>query len=108
MKKYSRRTFIAGSGMAAACATHPLFALPAASRSPFKVSVITDEISPDFDHACSVIVNDFGLHWIELRALWGKNLQELSDDQLADGDLVSILIGKRQARFAHRGVHLSG
>jgi len=84
MKTYSRRTFIAASGMAAAYAAHPLFALPAVSRSPFKVAVITDEISPDFDHACSVIANDFGLHWIELRAMWGKNLQELSDDQLTE------------------------
>jgi hypothetical protein len=30
-------------------------------QSSFRVAVISDEISQDFDHACSVIANDFGL-----------------------------------------------
>jgi sugar phosphate isomerase/epimerase len=46
--------------------------------------VITDEISPDFDHACHVASQEFGMHWIELRSLWGKSLMNLKEDQLAD------------------------
>src|SRR5580704_16010076 len=84
MEGVSRRSFIAGASMtAAACAARPLFGMAAASQSPFKISVISDEISQDFDHACSVIANDFGLHWVELRGIWGKNLQQSGDAELA-------------------------
>ena len=51
---------------------------------PFRLSVINDEISPDFDHACYVASHDFGLRWIELRSLWGKALSELSSSQLTE------------------------
>jgi len=65
MKGVSRRSFIAGAGMTAAvCGAQPLFGMTSASQSPFKISVISDEISQDFDHACSVIANDFGLQWV--------------------------------------------
>jgi sugar phosphate isomerase/epimerase len=60
----------------------------AASKSPFKVAVINDEISPDFDHACSVAANEFDMQWIELRSMWGKSIMSLSDDQLADAEKV--------------------
>jgi sugar phosphate isomerase/epimerase len=52
--------------------------------SPFKVGVITDEISQDFDHACYVASHDFGMKWVELRALWKKGLQALSSSEIAD------------------------
>jgi len=55
-----------------------------ASKSPFKIAVISDEISSDFDHACHVVANDFGLSWIELRSMWGKSLMDLAADQLGD------------------------
>lgn len=85
MSGSSRRSFLAGAGIAAAaCATRPMFGWAGASQSPFKIGVITDEISGDFDHACSVISNDFGLHWAELRGMWKKSLHELDDSQLAD------------------------
>jgi sugar phosphate isomerase/epimerase len=88
MAGVSRRHFIAGAGAAAAaCATHPLFGATA-SKSPFKISVISDEISGDFDHACSVIANDFGLQWVELREMWGKNLQALSDAEIAEAQKI--------------------
>lgn len=81
----SRRSFLAGAGITAAvCATQPVFGLAGASQSPFKISVITDEISPDFDHACSVISKDFGLQWAELRGMWKKSLHELTDTELSD------------------------
>ena len=69
---------------AAACATHPLFAMAPAPQSPFKIAVISDEISQDFDHACSVIAKDFGLQWVELRSMWGKSLMSVSDAEIAE------------------------
>lgn len=87
MKDFSRRSFLAGTGsVAAACAAQPLFAL--VPKSPFKIGVISDEISPDFDHACSVISKDFGLQWVELRSMWGKSLHDLSETQLADAEKI--------------------
>jgi sugar phosphate isomerase/epimerase len=83
MKNISRRNVLAGMGIATASyVTKPLYSLM--SRSPFNIAVITDEISPDFDHACSVISKDFGLQWVELRTMWGKSLHSLTDAQLAD------------------------
>jgi sugar phosphate isomerase/epimerase len=38
----------------------------------------------DFDHACFVIAKEFGLQWVELRGMWDKNLQEISDAQIAE------------------------
>jgi L-ribulose-5-phosphate 3-epimerase len=49
---------------------------------PFRLSVINDEISADFDHACSVAANDFGLQWIEIRSMWNKNVTDLNADEV--------------------------
>jgi len=73
----SRREFLAGLGAVGALAAIPRTA-QAGTSCPFRLSVINDEISPDFDHACSVAANDFGLGWIELRSMWGKNVTELT------------------------------
>ena len=59
-----------------------------AAATTFKVAVINDEISPDFDHACSVVAKDFGLQWIELRGMWGKNLINLDDSELARAEAI--------------------
>jgi sugar phosphate isomerase/epimerase len=89
MKSYSRRMFVQGSA-----ATTLLLARRArAMEAKFKIGVISDEISQDFDHACSVIANDFGLHFVELRELWGKNLQEISDAQIADAQKIIAKYG---------------
>ena len=84
MSGTSRRQFvkIAGAAALASSATGSLLRA-AAMQSPFRVGVISDEISPDFDRACSVIANDFGLQWVELRAMWGKNLMHLDDAEIA-------------------------
>ena len=83
MPTLNRRTFLAGAGsLATLSVAHPISALQ--TTYPFKVAVISDEISDDFDHACSVISHDFGLEWVELRGLWGKNLQNLSDTEIAE------------------------
>ncbi len=86
MKDLSRRHLLkAATGIAAgAVASHSLPMRAFAAASKFKIGVISDEISQDFDHACSVIANDFGLHYVELREIWGKNLQVVSDEQIAE------------------------
>jgi sugar phosphate isomerase/epimerase len=85
MESCSRRSFLAGAALAAATtAALPVPGRSQASNSPFHISVINDEISPDFDHVCSVVSHDFGLNWIELRSMWGKNTMDLSDDQIAE------------------------
>jgi sugar phosphate isomerase/epimerase len=85
MESCSRRSFLAGAAIAAtASIAHPLLGRSQTSSSPFRTSVINDEISPDFDHVCYVISHDFALNWIELRSMWGKNTMDLSDDQIAE------------------------
>ena len=89
MNTISRRSFLATAGMtAAACAARPLIAMAAASKSPFSIAVINDEISQDFDHDCYVVAHDFGLSWIELRSMWGKNVTELSVTQIDEAQKI--------------------
>jgi len=73
---------------AAACAIRPLIGMASPSKSPFRISVINDEISQDFDHDCYVVAHDFGLSWIELRSMWGKNVTELSATQIDDAQKI--------------------
>ena len=51
---------------------------------PFRLAVINDEISQDFDFACQVAARDFGLQWIELRGMWNKNISDLDAKEIAD------------------------
>jgi sugar phosphate isomerase/epimerase len=89
MSSSSRRSFLGSAGLAAAaCVTKPLFGLAVNPPSPFKIAVINNEISEDFDHACSVAANDFGMQWIELREMWKKNITALSDSELADTEKI--------------------
>jgi L-ribulose-5-phosphate 3-epimerase len=57
-------------------------------KSPFRVAVITDEISQDFDHACFIAAREFGMLWVEVRGLWNKNLMNLSSDELAQAQAI--------------------
>jgi len=83
MTTLSRRSFIAGAALTTtACATLPLLSMASSMQSSFKVAVINDEISADFDHACYVATHDFGMEWIELRSMWNTNVIELSDAQI--------------------------
>jgi len=54
------------------------------STSPFRVSIINDEISQDFAHACEVASKEFGMHWIELRSMWNKNVVALDEKEVAE------------------------
>ena len=88
----SRREFIAGVGAIAASGSVALASLPQSSqsdrtvlaKSPFKVSVINDEISQDFGHACEVAAKQFGMGWIELRGMWNKNIANLDAKEIAE------------------------
>jgi L-ribulose-5-phosphate 3-epimerase len=53
-------------------------------KSPFRISVINDEISQDFGHACAVASKEFGMEWIELRGMWNKNLLKLDANEIAE------------------------
>lgn len=82
---FSRRNFAEGAG-AAAMLVSPLRLL--AAGFGFKVGVISDEISQDFDHACYVIAKNFGLTHVELREIWEKNLQVVTDEQIAEAQKI--------------------
>jgi sugar phosphate isomerase/epimerase len=73
-----RREFLASG--AAAALFGPL-SLRAADVKEFKLGVITDEITQDFDHALAW-ANGFGLKWVEVRLLWNKYVTELSGDEV--------------------------
>jgi sugar phosphate isomerase/epimerase len=88
--KYTRRRVLAGLGLAgvqsmmpsliskAAASSSALVATQAPAECPFRLAVINDEITQDFEKACQIVSGDFGLHWIELRSMWNKNVTELN------------------------------
>ncbi len=83
----SRRAFLSGLGAAGALSALPAHASAiarTAASCPFRLAVINDEISQDFDHSASVAAHDFGLRWIELRGMWNKNITDLDANQLAE------------------------
>jgi sugar phosphate isomerase/epimerase len=73
-----RREFVASGAVAAL-----LSALPggAAEVKQFKLGVITDEITQEFEQALQW-ANGFGLEWVELRFLWNKYVTELSAEDV--------------------------
>jgi sugar phosphate isomerase/epimerase len=88
MPAVSRRAFLKTTGAATIAASLPISLKSAQFQSPFRVAVISDEISQDFDHACSVIANDFGLQWVELRGLWNKNIAALDEADIAKANAI--------------------
>jgi len=76
----SRREFVVGAGAVAAAG----MLRAQAAGCPFRVSVITDEIGKDFDHACYVAAKDFGLKWVEIRTVNGVSLEKLDATQTQD------------------------
>lgn len=53
-------------------------------NSPFRVAVITDEITQDFGRACEIASKDFGMDWVELRAMWNKRIMALDAKEIAE------------------------
>jgi sugar phosphate isomerase/epimerase len=94
--EYTRREMLARLGLAGLGAAM----LPVAEKSaasslmrpptagsaacPFRLAVINDEITQDFERACQIVSSDFGLRWIELRSMWNKNVTELDAKQIED------------------------
>jgi L-ribulose-5-phosphate 3-epimerase len=87
-RRLSRRGFLVGLGslaVASAFATSTVSLKPSARvKSCFKLSVLTDEITQDFGRACEIVANEFGLGWVDLRALWGKNIVDLDEQRIAE------------------------
>ncbi len=82
--QFARREFLAGMvAVTAANAASRFTPLPDGS-SPFRVSVINDEISQDFGRACEVAAREFGMGWIELRSMWNKNIVSLDEKEVAE------------------------
>ena len=95
---YTRRTVLASLGLAGLQAAISPLGNQAAAASlmersaaetnaglcPFKLAVINDEITEDFEKACQIVSAEFGLHWIELRSMWNKNVTELDAKQVED------------------------
>ena len=77
----SRRAVLAGLGAAAAT---QIQWLRAASTMPFNLSILTDEISQDFAHACDVASREFGLGLVDLREAGGKNIMKWDAAQIAE------------------------
>lgn len=80
---FSRRTFLSGMGLAAAGCALPTAVHASVASSQFRVAVINDEISQDFERACQV-ASGFGMKWIELRGMWNKNILDLDANQVTE------------------------
>jgi L-ribulose-5-phosphate 3-epimerase len=78
-----RREFLAGMAATTAMTLTSRLAF-GASGSPFRVSVINDEISQDFGHVCEVASQEFGMRWIELRGMWKKNIVSLDEKEVSE------------------------
>jgi L-ribulose-5-phosphate 3-epimerase len=68
--------------------------------SPFRVSVINDEISDDFGRACEVASREFGMQWIELRGMWKKNIVNLDAKEIAEARHIVDKYGLRVTDIA--------
>jgi len=100
MPTITRRTFLAGTAVTALASMQSMRSLASALKSSFKVSVINDEISQDFDHACHVASQDFGMEWIELRSMWDKNLMELTSAQIDEAKKILSKYGLKVTDIA--------
>ena len=89
----SRRDFLAGMTVAGArlAASFPVKGGTSEApvlRSPFRVSVLNDEISQDFGRSCEVAAREFGMRWIELRGMWRKNIVNLDAKEIAEAQRI--------------------
>jgi len=82
--QFARREFLAGMVAVTAANAASRFSPLPDSSSPFRVSVINDEISQDFGRACEVAAREFGMGWIELRSMWKKNIVSLDEKEVAE------------------------
>jgi sugar phosphate isomerase/epimerase len=73
-----RREFVAGGATALFLSGIPA---RAAELSQFKLGVITDEVTQDFEKAL-VWAKGFGLGWVELRFVWNRYVTEFKPDEV--------------------------
>lgn len=80
-----RRAFLKNAGMLSASAGLAGLAgsatPPASSLSRFKLGVISDEFSKDFEEALKTM-KAFGLEWVEIRTVWGVYNTEATPEQV--------------------------
>src|ERR1700751_997879 len=57
---------------------------------PFRLAVINDEITQDFERACQIVATNFQLQWIELRSMWDKNVTDLSEKEIAEAKKILV------------------
>lgn len=77
--------FLSAANSSGASALFAPFAAEVGSGTcPFRLAVINDEITQDFEEACKIVSADFGLSWIELRSMWNTNVTDLSEKQIDD------------------------
>ena len=82
--QFARREFLAGMAAMTAAKAASRFVPPSEASSPFRISVINDEISQDFGHACEVASREFGMEWMELRGMWKKNIVSLDEKEVVE------------------------
>jgi sugar phosphate isomerase/epimerase len=63
------------------------------------LSVFTDEISDDFDKACAIAADEFGLEWVQPRKLWGKNVMALDGREVAEARKILTKRGLRVSQI---------
>src|SRR5271166_6637098 len=73
-----RREFVTGGAMTLLLSG---MSMRAADLSQFKLGVITDEVTQDFEKSL-VWAKGFGLSWVELRFVWNKYVTEFKPDEV--------------------------
>ncbi len=77
----SRRDFVTRLSVATAAAALPLGRW---IRTPFTLSVLTDEITQDLGRACEIAAREFGLDYVELRSAHDKNILSWDTGDVAE------------------------
>lgn len=96
----SRRAFLSTIGTTAIASAFPqLSRATDLAHSPFRIAVINDEISQDFDRACGVAA-EFGMKWIELRGMWNKNVLDLDAHEISESKRLLKKYGLRVTDIA--------
>jgi L-ribulose-5-phosphate 3-epimerase len=104
-----RREFLSRVSRFAACAIGTRFSqtrmddrawMAGRVKSPFRVSVINDELTQDFGRACEITARDFGMEWIELRGMWNKNVVHLDSKEVTEAQRILKQYGLRVTDIA--------
>lgn len=97
-KTLNRRTFL-GATLAAWPSVAYLKAAAASRAMGWKLGIITDEITEDFEQALDFI-SHYDLGYCELREMWKKNLMNLSQAEL---DRAKSLVEKHHLKVTDIG-----